>query len=168
MSWLNECFAKNDNIIILSNIIFFIVFQTLFFYFVASNQFIVVISEKLSFFKIFLKNNPEYKTFMKQLNESDTIINLKNASEEQTKKRKEINFKLLGLFCGIPFGIAVLLLLFFYVCKSPLCIKNEWNTFYTVMLMAVVFAYATEMFLYFMMIRQYQFIGDYELINKVF
>ena len=58
MSSIKNCIERNDLIPVLSNVIFFVIVQTLFFKYVASKQYEDVLENKLDFFKILSKNLP--------------------------------------------------------------------------------------------------------------
>ena len=75
---IKECIDRNDLIPVLSNVIFFVIVQTLFFKYVASKQYEVVLESKLDFIKTICDNDPYLKS---------KIYDFRDKYLQETKKK---------------------------------------------------------------------------------
>ena len=153
---IKECIDRNDLIPVLSNVIFFVIVQTLFFKYVASKQYEVVLESKLDFIKTICDNDPYLKSKIYDFRD-------KYLQENKEKVRNEKNIKLYYMYSGIPFVIFSLMLLhIIFIMKST----RKWNDVDTLSLLFVTLAYCTELFFFFFIVRKYEFVGDHYIISE--
>ena len=86
---IKECIDRNDLIPVLSNVIFFVIVQTLFFKYVASKQYEVVLESKLDFIKTICDNDPYLKSKIYDFRDKYLQEN-KEKVEQQEKIRNEM------------------------------------------------------------------------------
>ena len=149
---IKECIDRNDLIPVLSNVIFFVIVQTLFFKYVASKQYEVVLESKLDFIKTICNNDPYLKSKIYNFRDNYLKEN-KDLVKKQEKIRNEKNIKLYYMYSGIPFVIM----------KST----RKWNDVDTLSLLFVTLAYCTELFFFFFIVRKYEFVGDHYIISDI-
>lgn len=160
---ITECIDRNDLIPVLANVIFFVIVQTLFFKYVASKQYEVVLQSKLDFVKTICDNDPYLKSKIFEFRDKYLEEN-KNKVKQQEKNRNNKNLKLFYTYSGIPFVIFTLMLLhIIFIMKS----KRKWNDVDTLSLLFVTLAYCTELFFFFFIVRKYEFVGDHYIISDV-
>jgi len=147
-----------------ANIVCFIVFQCIFFYFVASKQYDSLVLEKATFIETFLKNSPVAGRIMcTQMKKS--ADDMKNIIDVKAKERKEKNIKSLkstaALFV-IPAAIIALLSAGYAINK------NKWTRSHTLALILIAGCFTTEFIIYIAVFRTHVILGDYELLLKIF
>lgn len=157
MIWFNYL-KRNDLIPIFTNVIFFMVIQTIFFLYVASKQFENVLNDKLNMLKILSDNNSYIKSIINGYKKK--YIEDINFSLVITE-RNNYNNIILFIYCGIPIIIISILLLYvIFFMKTD----KKWNNVDSLSLCFVTLAYMTELFIFFCVITQYIFIGDLDII----
>jgi hypothetical protein len=156
---------QNDWIAILSNVTFIVVIQTLFFWYIASQQYTTVLKEKIKLVRAFADKFPEIKS---DLNLMKAEYSTQNAqiTQEQEAKRMEINIELVKDRV-IPF-LYVLggLYLLVFIWKAFVR-KQPWSNVDTWSLIFVLTAYCTELFFFFFIVQKYEFVGDHHIIHKI-
>lgn len=151
----------NDWIIILANVLFFMVVQTYFFKYIASQQYEYVLETKLQFLRTLAKHNPEF-AYLIQHSNRDAQEKYKKTAESQHEQRKKANDSLEFMYCWIPI-----------ICTSALIVAiiffkhQKWTRIDTYNLLFVMLAYSTELFIFFFVIRKYLFIGDNNLWTRI-
>ncbi|VBB18000.1 hypothetical protein YASMINEVIRUS_463 [Yasminevirus sp. GU-2018] len=162
----SEVFVSSNMIVVFANIIFFMIVQTLFFKYVASKQFNIVLEDKADIVEQYLKHDSKANLIYKKFRESGDAKTLRELAEKQEAERESINTSNTMMWIGIPFIIGVLFLVFFV---GRLYFKSEvWDSVDTILLSFVVFAYATEILFYLGIVRKYQFYGDQSIYSNVY
>jgi len=161
-----ELFRLSNLIIIFSNVLFFMIVQTLFFKYVASKQFEILLEDKVNIINEYLKHDEEQKEKIKKyINKQETKELIEKGTEQATERNK-INNKLILKWTGIPLIIALTI---FIVSVLRLKIQGKyWNKIHTGLLLLVITAYLTELFIYFAIVKQYQFYGDHNIYSKLY
>jgi hypothetical protein len=159
-------FESSNMIVILANIIFFMVVQTLFFKYVASRQFNIVLEDKANIVEEYLKHDPKANTKFREFKNSDRAKEIKKAANEQEKIREAENMSNTMTWIGIPLLIVVSFLIFFI--GKLFFKKEEWDTTDSILLSFVVFAYMIEVLFYLGIVRQYQFYGDQAIYDNLY
>ena len=153
----------NDWIIILANVLFFMVVQTYFFKYIASQQYEYVLETKLQTFRTLAKYNPEF-AYVLQRSKAESLAKYEQLAKQQKEKRQKLNKELEFRYCWIPImvtsGIIAALTILMYMRKT------EWTRVDTYNLLFVMLAYSTELFIFFFVIRKYIFIGDNNLWTR--
>lgn len=158
-----ECLDRNDLIPVVANVLFFMVVQFLFFKYVASKQYEQVLLSKVDFVNNLQRESTIIQKKFSKL-KTEYISSIKNNALEQEKLRDINNNKLTNTYIHIPILIACLMLLhLIFIMKS----KREWEDTDTLALIFVALAYCTELFFFFFVVRQYEFIGDNNIISKI-
>lgn len=157
-----NCIDKYNWIGIVCNVLFFMIVQTGFFYYIASNQYQNVLESKLKLLKLLKEKN---KSVEKKINEfkSDSQ-NLKIVAEEQKISRKKTNIELTKNFCGKSIGAGLILLSFVLLLTNS---QRPWGHSDTINLLLIVFGYTTEILFFFFIVRKYQFVGDQYMISDL-
>lgn len=169
MQSINMDMFKSPNMIIaFVNILFFIVVQTIFFKFVASKQFNVVLEDKVDILNSYLAKDPEALQSVKAWKSSPEYLVLEQTALMQEKKREELNIELIKSWVGIPFLLAVVILTIFLYMLFKANSPDKWTGVDTAVLSLVVGAYATEILFYLTIVRQYEFYGDIQIYNKLY
>jgi hypothetical protein len=158
-----DCLDRNDLIPIMTNVLFFMIVQTLFFKYIASKQFEVVLESKLDFLKVLSEENPKVKRAVDDY-KVKFISNNKDIVKNQERLREEDNMKTTKTYLGIPILIGSLIFLHLIFIMSS---KRSWNSVDTLAVLFVALAYATEIIFFFSIVRQYEFVGDHYIMNKV-
>lgn len=153
-------------ILILANVLVFIIFQVIFFYFIGSEQLNTLIGEKVDIVNEYLKYNSDYKSTLKDYIESNEVQSIVSKAQEEKEERNRKNLNHILLWFGIPVGVLLILL---FLCIILLKIfKVEWTAIDNVGLTLIVTAYATELAIYFGVIKKYDFLGDQALYYYIY
>lgn len=161
-----ELFRLSNMVVMFSNILFFIVVQTLFFKYVASKQFEIVLEDKVNILNEYLKYDKEQKEKIKIYMEKKETIELIKKGNEQKEKREKLNNNVIIRWIAIPF---IIVLIIFIASIGRLKIQGKyWTKIHTGLLLLVVTAYLTELFIYFGIIKQYQFYGDQKIYSTLY
>ena len=173
---------ENDWFIVFANVLFFMVVQTAFFYFIASKEYEDVIVSKLDIVKRYASKNEIFKMLV-NMYKNKYLEDNKQEIEKQTKERKQNNEKLTLEYCGVPILIVssiVVLLLVATKTKvlSKVTINNAtikgllnstpWNKYDNLGLILVLLAYITELFFFFFIVKKYEYVGDNYILNNLF
>jgi amino acid transporter len=158
-------------ILILANVLIFIVFQTVFFYFVGSQQMSKIIKNKTDIINKYLKISNIHKYETREFINSNEIKKRLLESKKEEKERKEKNIEVIKTWIGPPLIIVLMLL---FICITMLYVnKVKWIGVDSVGLTLVVTAYVTEIVIFLGIIKKYEFLGDqplyyfiYNLIKK--
>lgn len=162
-----KVFAPANLIVIFANVMFFMIIQTLFFRYIASKQFNVVIRDKANIMNEYLKYNKEASKEYDVYKNSKEVNEIKKNAKKQFKERDGINIDNTKTWIGIPFSI-VLFILVVLVGMIFYNKNNTWDSVDTVLLSLVVLAYATEVVFYIGLVRQYQFYGDQSIYSGLY
>lgn len=169
MPSINMDIFKSPNMIIaFVNILFFIVVQTIFFKFVASKQFNVVLKDKVDILNSYLSYDPEAKVAVHAWKASPEYQVLEQTALIQERKREDLNVALMKSWIGVPFLLAIVILTIFLYMLLKSNSKDTWTGVDTAVLSLVVGAYATEILFYLTIVRQYEFYGDIQIYNKLY
>lgn len=157
------CLNKYDWIIVLVNVIFFMIVQTLFFKFVASKQYADVLVSKIDLIKLFLSKEPEKQSEFNDYKNEYLKTNNEKALQQQ-RARDKTNKELTRKYCLnlILLGIVVLIVTVLFM-KS----KTQWNDVYTLSLVLVLLSYTTELCFFFFIVEKYEFVGDHYIIANI-
>ena len=159
-----DCVTKYDWIVIFSNVIFFMVVQSLFFIAIASKQYENVLANKMDFVSRFVSKSSMSKQKLKDLKDTFLQQNI-GIAEGQHKQRMQENKKYIKKFCVYPImaAVAVLLCIIYYF-KTDL----PWTSIDSLNLTLVMLAYATELYFFFFIVRKFEFVGDHYIIANTF
>lgn len=159
-------FDSANMIVVLSNVIFFIVVQTMFFKYVASKQFNIVLEDKAGIVGEYLKYDPNANEKFRRFKNSEQVKIIKQNAKKQEALREKENAESTMMWIGIPLLVIGAFLIFFVI---KLFYKQEhWDTTDTMLLSFVVFAYLIEVVFYLGIVRQYQFYGDQSIYSNVY
>jgi hypothetical protein len=163
----------NHIILIFVNVLAFIVIQTSFFYFIGSKQLNEIIANKVGIVKSYIKQDESYKSKVENYIKSKTIQDMLKKADEEEKTRTLQNIEVIKKWIGPPF-IAVLSILIISIIIL-IATKSKWTGVDNVGISLVFTAYLTELFIFFGIIKQYEFLGDntiyrfiYNLTKKMF
>jgi hypothetical protein len=161
-----RCFTRGDWIVVFSNVLFFMVVQTAFFWYIASRQYENVLISKLEMFKLAAQKNSTFKRKLKTIQEEYTK-KYKSQADQLAKEREKINKELTWKYCGklivVVSGIIGLLVLSYFFVKG-----KSWNNVDTLNMLFVTLAYCTELFFFFFIVRKYEFVGDNYILTNLF
>ena len=165
---------ENDWVIILTNVLFFTIVQILFFKFIASKQYETVLVSKLDIIKRYSKKNPEFKEVIDK-NKQNFLETNNIDIKKQRKERENKNYKLIIDYCSKPIIISIFaLILILVISKTDMFSsilninKTNWNDVYTLGLIFVLLAYGTEILFFLFIVKKYEFVGDFYILNNLF
>jgi hypothetical protein len=165
---------ENDWVIILTNVLFFTIVQILFFKFVASKQYENVLVSKLDIIKRYSQKNPDFKELIDK--NKQKFLETNNIDiQKQRKERENKNYKLIIDYCSKPIAISIFaLILILVISKTDMFSsilnikKTNWNDVYTLGLIFVLLAYGTELLFFLFIVKKYEFVGDFYILNNLF
>jgi len=154
-------------ILMLTNIIFFMIVQTLFFIFIAAKQYDVILKEKIDFLNVFNDNLEEYKfiNIIKTIigNRYDKIA--KTQEQQRTKTNMKLFIKYILPFMAVIFSILIIYVILIIRNKNN---SNDWKPYHYFILGTILFAFSTELLYFFFIVKRYVVFGDSEMLYKVF
>ena len=159
---IRNCISFNDWIVIYVNVIFFVVVQTLFFRYIASKQYENVLKQKVEILKLYGEKFPNEKTKIDK-NIQEYINENREKIEEQYKKRSKKNAELETTYCW-NFAKAIVALLILTLIIN----KEQWTSIHTLGLVFVILGYTTEILFFFLIVKQYEFVGDHKISSEIF
>ena len=160
-----KVFDNQNMLVVMANIIFFIVVQTLFFRFVATGQFINVMSGKVDILNEYIKYDSNAKSKVKAFVESDQVQEILVKAHIEKKARNAKNTASILKWIG-PILLVFTAILIYYVVRVAQ--TKVWTSTDSVMLSLVAFAYLTELIFYFTIVKQYQFYGDHKIYSTYY
>ena len=153
-------------IIILTNVLIFILFQTVFFYLVGSEQLGKIIEDKVGIVNEYLQLNNNHKQKLKKLINTNKIQNMLIEANKEEKERTRNNIEVIKKWIGPPLIIVLVLI---FICIIILSISTyKWTGVDSTALTLVVTAYLTEIVIFFGVIKRYDFLGDQPLYYFVY
>jgi hypothetical protein len=165
MSFSN-IFKPNNMIIILATIAFFMIIHTLFFRYIASNQFDSELNDKADIIKEYLKYDATTKKQFEKLKASNKFKAIEKKAKQEGTARDKINLYSMIVWTGAPVLLVILIMIAFVVI---LFYKNEtWDEVDTILLLFVIFAYTTEIISYFSIVIKYEYYGDQEICSDIY
>jgi membrane glycosyltransferase len=159
--------GRNEMIVILANVIFLMIAQTIFFQYLASNQYETVLACKLATIKDFVGKNPGLSAKLNEIKKKKIIELEKNATLQQ-EQREKINSALTWRYCGIPVIIALIALwfvIFFMSTKDDDSVASIYITLVYITLVYITLVYSTQLLFFLLIIQQYEFVGDQYIIS---
>jgi hypothetical protein len=158
-----SCIEYNDWLIILMNVLFFIIIQTLFFRYIASKQYDNVLVSKLDIIKLFLEKNKNLQILMD--NRIDSYIEKnKETVSKQRKARYLENKRLESIYC---WDFVKMFGLVFYLVLIMGASRREWTGVHTLGTIIILLSYSTELMFFFGIVKQYEFVGDHYIYSKL-
>jgi hypothetical protein len=158
-----KCFDRNDWLIIIANVLFFIVVQTLFYKYILSQQYEDVLVSKLEMIKLAMQKNPAFKRQILEL-KKDYQQKYETIAKKQEARREIINRDLTWKYCT---SLIVLTALIFASIAIFVKSKRGWENIDTLNMLFVTLAYSTELFFFFFIVRKYEFVGDNYILTNV-
>lgn len=162
-----EVFSPLNIFIIMFNILFFLIVLVLFFWFILSPQFQSIVLDKADIISLLGDSNFKIKTAIGGYLGTIDFDVLEAKANVDSIDRTVINNKnfvdtLLGWFIVIGLvTLASLVFLIKHARKEGGGIKtSDW-----ILLLLLVFSFTTEIIFYLVVVKPWQFIGDYELIK---
>ena len=154
-------------IVVFCNVIFFIVVQTLFFKFIASKQFNVVLGDKVGIINDLAKHDPFTSKQINKYLKSKAAKELEKKAKVQSEMREIKNRELIKKWIGPPLAGALILLLLSYL-RMKKSNQPNWSGVDNVLLSFVLAAYATEILFYIGIVRKFKFYGDQQIFSTIY
>jgi hypothetical protein len=146
----------NNWIVLLSNVTVFIVIQTMFFIFYASNIVGNTLEDKAGYVKTYIQANG-WEDELESLINSNNIKEMKSRAEEKKTERFNQNMKS-SLMYFAPIVATLLLIIAFLFIYSIL--TRSFNIKTVVSTVIVFHVYLTELLLFFFVVKPYKYITD--------
>ena len=141
-----------DLVLILTNVLVFIVVQTLFFKFIMSRLVIKIIKKNLKKIKHLIPNSIEIE------------INERKLKDNKAENNK-INLDIIIKNIVFPIiGIISLIVILLCVCWLR---NNKWHKYHFILVGLIIFAYITEFLIYFLVVNKYEYLNIYQGIKTV-
>ncbi len=160
-----EVFTGINIFIILLNALFFITVLVIFFWFIVSNQFETIILDKVDIVTLLAKNNPSIYNYIKDYVNNNNIEDIKNISDTDKQTRDKNNVKLFinhMIWWFAVLGILCLIVLLYLVIKGKGITTGD-----IVLILLVSVSFTTEIILFFVLIKPWKFIGDFQLMKSL-
>jgi len=163
----DKVFDGKNLIVVFANVIFFIIVQTLFFKYIASKQFNVVLADKVGIANELAKYDPFTSKQIYKYVKSDEAKELKNKALELSKTREKMNIERIKKWIGPPLIAAVCLLLLSVFKMAKQGPDKKWSGVDWVLLSFVLGAYGTEILFYLGIVRKFNFYGDLQIFDTI-
>lgn len=151
------------------NILIFLIAQTTFFHLVMSKLLDQLIVSKVGILNSYMKYDEESKMILSKYLSNDKIMEVSDKAYKQEQLRNNANLNLILKEIS-PLILIVIVLLFLTIRKMN-SIGGEWGKFDTAdkwILLILVLSYGTEFLFYNMVFKQYNHIGDFDLLDRIF
>lgn len=161
----HNVFNSKNIFLNLLNSTLFIFILVCFFIFIISGTFLQVIIEKSEIIKLYADENPVFKEqLINNINaDYDQVQNL----AQQDKEKREENNKQLIINELLPYLIILTFLTIIAGLYSVTFGKNRYyKTADSILLFTLLFAFSTEIVFYFVVLRNWIYIGDQELMTR--
>jgi hypothetical protein len=143
-----------------------VLFQTVFFYLVGSQQLGKIVENKVDIVNEYLRLNNDHKHEIKKLINTNNIQNMLNKANEEEKERNLKNIEVIKNWIGPPL---IIILTLIFICIIILSVStNQWTGVDSVGLTLVITAYVTEIIIFLGIIKRYEFLGDQPLYYFVY
>ena len=174
-TWLkNEIVNPVNSFIISFNILFFLIVLFIFFWYVLSVQFEVIILNKTELITLYAQNDPSVNQAVTAYVQSINLPELQAAAEADETARNKSNLNLLIGYPATsnnPFPVFVWYIilsivtfgLFIWLCVHAA--KNGLTSGDKLLLFLLVLSFITEVIFYFAVVNTWEFIGDYEILK---
>ena len=148
---------------ILSNVLFFMIIQTLFFLFIASKQYNNILNKKVQIISTLSENNEDIEIGLQGIKQAYI-----NKYEEEVKRitnhRLEQNKKITIQYCIIPMTVTIIALLLVSIFMKS---NRKWTKYDSINISLILGAYLTEIYIFIFVIRPYELIGDHDIIYNI-
>jgi hypothetical protein len=159
----SECLTRNNLIVVIVNVIFFMFVQTLFFNLVASQQYVNVLKSKVDILNIFSQKDPHIRTVLSAF-KTDYIKAHIESAKQQEALRKQHNDALAREHSYHYIALATVILV---AVVLPMKSKEPWGPVDTLNILIVLLAYSTELLFFFFIVRKYEFVGDHYIMSSL-
>lgn len=180
---IKKFFTNPSNVfIVLLNALFFMIVQTLFFYFIASNQIDDIIVSKVELINKYAEYDGNLNNYLKEYINSDEFKQKRERVKLLNDERQSKNRKILLNKVILPFIIPIFIIFLIYgiFIFTSYETNKKWfgnnineddfsfNIADKILIFFVIFAFLTELIIFFGVIRQHEFIGDFVSINDIY
>tara|TARA_B100000945_G_C20364172_1_gene588707 strand:+ start:683 stop:1231 length:549 start_codon:yes stop_codon:yes gene_type:complete len=150
--------------IIAANIVCFIIFQCLFFYFIASKQFENLVMEKGKSPKVFIQNSPVIGKYICKKMKSDNAEKLQNSIDKNKELQSKNKLTLIETAKWyVIIGSVIGILCYIYSIKN-----NLWKKNHTFGMLLIAGCFTTELIYYLAVFKTHIVIGDWEIIKRLY
>lgn len=160
---LSNTFNANNTLVSLLTILFFITALVLFFWFVISDQLKIIILEKLEIIKIYSDNDKNFKNVLKDMVNKQELD--ENNYRQEINNRNEQNIKTFAEMLIWWFVVVIVCvvanILYITILRKP------FDKADIVLVVFVLSAFVAEIIFYLVIIREWKFIGDNEIIKEL-
>lgn len=160
-------FSSNNMIINVSNIICFVTIQTMFFYFVASKQFNMVLKDKTEIASSYISQEPTLREMALAYFNSQDWKELVAQGNKQRLQRDRANLQLIWKKIGPIVVIAFVVLCGFILKLNYYPANTTWTRTDTILLVLVLGAFTTEFLFFIGIVSQYQHYGDHAIYHNL-
>lgn len=151
---------------VFANVVVFCVFQCVFFFFVASRQYEQLVANKIEVLDPFLRSDrPGRQTACARLL---AMIGDEERQISDRINREEVrmhNLRTLATY-AVPYISAFVLATVAAVVHAVR--RGTWKGHHSLACLLLVFCFTTEIFYYFGVVRTYQVLGDWEMLDRVY
>lgn len=139
-----------DTILILTNFLIFIIIQTIFLILISESRILKEVDYLIYFYKPWIN---EIRNIYPDLITKKTLV-------EKNPDNKNLLIKTIG----IPIGVIILIIILLII--LGIIYNNKWETHHTIGLVLIIFAYLTELMVYFLIGNEYRFINSSSIISN--
>jgi hypothetical protein len=158
---------KYEIFLIFFNVIIFMTIQTIFFNYIVSKEYDVLLDEKMVSVNYYLSHDEKYREDYEILKQK-YLKDYGKKAKQQEQERNKINTTLFWYYCIMPIFcvlfVFVVYILWFFVFHP----NKELSCIQTRNLFLVFFVYTPEILLFLFVIKKYQYIGNNEILSKIY
>ena len=163
MTVISEFFNARNLLLIFVNVLAFITIETLFFWYVSSRYVENLIDHKTGLISDYVSRDREAREDLIQyLNTNRNKVELPIIAEKQRQKRETKNIDLASSYI-LPVAIGLLGIIALLAVRIGLSRKGLRSTD-VVLLFLVLFGFTTELYLYFVVVRNMRFISNNSIV----
>ena len=159
----------SNMVIILINIIFFMIIQTIFFKYILSEKINSVIADKTNILNMYIQHNKTLGAKIEQYINSEHRHRLKEVAQKQKTDRHDHNNISANIWIFIPIIINIVVLIYFlHKLYSVPNRESIWKNDGYILLAAPVILYTLCMLIFYYIVDRHEYYGDHELFNRIY
>lgn len=164
-----DCIKPSTILLIFSNVLIFMMMQILLFWYVISKEIEKIITDKSSILKYIIQNSTVLLYKLNEYISSDEYLKVYNQSLSDAEERNKFNISLTWLWMFFPFTsvtiiifIGIIYAIYIHRCTSKNTMKLDKTDM--ILLITVFLSFLTEILVIFILIIEYVYISDMDII----
>ncbi len=164
---IGDVFSPPNLIVVFANVLSFVLLETLFFWFVASNAIGAVVQDKATVVAYFAgQKRSTREALISELENEYNTQTIPSVAAKQLRQREEQNFHLvLTHIAPVAVTMVIMIIVLYMAMKWK---GKPFTRIDTFLLGMVLFAFSTEIYFYITVTSQIVYVGDNELMAEVY